>query len=210
VVLACEPVLAPDNPWAPVVPYPWGPRLDGLSVNAMRIHGWCELGFRDDYFVELLTRTGYVCEYRPWSATAFGSCHIARPHGGELRMGEPFLISVSGREAGWHLPEEGLRWTTAHAILPLDDVAARAGIEIAFYNALPLARDIKIRLGSAVHSLRFTASEERTVRLDVPADAVWLEILADPVSMVLYAGAQDTRMVGIAVRAVRYPGVIAS
>jgi len=47
------------------------------------------------------------------------------------------------------------------------------------------------------------------VRFDVPVDAVWLEILAEPVSLALYVGAQDTRMVGIAVRAVRYPGVVA-
>jgi ubiquinone/menaquinone biosynthesis C-methylase UbiE len=41
---------------------PWGPRLDGESLWAIRRNGWFELGFRRSYFVEALRRAG-------WSAT---------------------------------------------------------------------------------------------------------------------------------------------
>ena len=34
--------------------YPWGPRLDGLSVWSSRTHGWLELGFDERYFFEAL------------------------------------------------------------------------------------------------------------------------------------------------------------
>lgn len=39
---------------------PWGLRLDGESIFHIRLHGWLELGFREDYFSELIRRSGLV------------------------------------------------------------------------------------------------------------------------------------------------------
>ncbi|HSZ36280.1 MAG TPA: class I SAM-dependent methyltransferase [Acidimicrobiales bacterium] len=39
--------------------YPWGPRLDGLSVWSSRTYGWLELGFDVRYFDAALGRTGW-------------------------------------------------------------------------------------------------------------------------------------------------------
>lgn len=39
--------------------YPWGPRLDGLSLWSMQRYGWLELGFDERYFAEALRRTGW-------------------------------------------------------------------------------------------------------------------------------------------------------
>jgi SAM-dependent methyltransferase len=33
IVFGAEPVVDPTGPWARAVPYPWGPRLDGLSLR---------------------------------------------------------------------------------------------------------------------------------------------------------------------------------
>jgi SAM-dependent methyltransferase len=41
------------------MPFPWGPRLDGLSVWSSRTYGWLELGFDDEYFTQALSRTGW-------------------------------------------------------------------------------------------------------------------------------------------------------
>jgi SAM-dependent methyltransferase len=41
------------------MPYPWGLRLDGLSVFCTRKYGWLELGFGRGYFSEALQRTGW-------------------------------------------------------------------------------------------------------------------------------------------------------
>jgi 2-polyprenyl-3-methyl-5-hydroxy-6-metoxy-1,4-benzoquinol methylase len=38
---------------------PWGPRLDGESLWAIRTKGWFELGFRRSYFLEALRRAGW-------------------------------------------------------------------------------------------------------------------------------------------------------
>ncbi len=51
VLFAAEPVQRLE--------YPWGPRLDGLSVWSSRTHGWLELGFDARYFTEALARTGW-------------------------------------------------------------------------------------------------------------------------------------------------------
>lgn len=40
-------------------PIPWGLRLDGESLWAIRQNGWMELGYRVDYFQEALKRTGW-------------------------------------------------------------------------------------------------------------------------------------------------------
>jgi SAM-dependent methyltransferase len=44
------------------MPYPWGPRLDGLSLWSMRTYGWLELGFTPAYFRHALARTGWGAE----------------------------------------------------------------------------------------------------------------------------------------------------
>ncbi|MEX3916222.1 class I SAM-dependent methyltransferase [Paraburkholderia sp. BR10872] len=41
-------------------PIPWGLRLDGESLWAIRKNGWLELGFTESYFVEALARSGWA------------------------------------------------------------------------------------------------------------------------------------------------------
>lgn len=41
-------------------PLPWGLRLDGESLWAIRKNGWMELGFNNSYFAEALRRTGWL------------------------------------------------------------------------------------------------------------------------------------------------------
>jgi SAM-dependent methyltransferase len=64
VVFASEPIQKMD--------YPWGPRLDGLSLWSSRMFGWLELGFDGTYFDRALARTG-------WTATR----HRLGPGAGE-------------------------------------------------------------------------------------------------------------------------------
>jgi SAM-dependent methyltransferase len=52
VIFAGEPIM--DG-----FPIPWGLRLDGEALWALRRRGWLELGFREDYFVNLLARHGW-------------------------------------------------------------------------------------------------------------------------------------------------------
>ena len=63
-VFAAEPIT--DD-----FPIPWGLRLDGESLWAIRKNGWLELGFQERYFRDLMARHGWelnksVCPETPW------------------------------------------------------------------------------------------------------------------------------------------------
>ena len=77
-VFGAEPVIDPAGPWARAVPYPWGPRLDGLSLRAMQTHGWMELGFQKPYFDSLLARHGLGCEQESSPVNSLASSIVAR------------------------------------------------------------------------------------------------------------------------------------
>jgi len=54
-VLSAEPI-------SPDFDVPWGLRLDGQSLWAIRRFGWLELGYREDYFVPLMRALGWDIE----------------------------------------------------------------------------------------------------------------------------------------------------
>jgi len=63
-ILCGEPVFPGGLSDGPI-PYPWGPRLDALSIEAFR-RGWMELGFQMDFLLTALVRTGWhptVCQH---------------------------------------------------------------------------------------------------------------------------------------------------
>jgi SAM-dependent methyltransferase len=71
-LFASEPVFAD-------FPVPWGVRLDGESLWAIRHNGWLELGFRTDFFHEMARRQGWLT--RPWNlvpSLQTGTVHVAR------------------------------------------------------------------------------------------------------------------------------------
>lgn len=78
IVMAGEPILEAGNYWLPAIPYPWGPRLDGLSVFAMRNYGWCELGFREEYLLGLFERHGFASAKIECPMTARGTAYVFR------------------------------------------------------------------------------------------------------------------------------------
>ncbi|BCG79533.1 class I SAM-dependent methyltransferase [Mesorhizobium sp. 113-3-3] len=77
-VFAAEPIIDPSGYWAPAVPYPWGPRLDGLSLRAIMVHGWMELGFQEPYFREALTRAGWAPDKYNSPTNGLAYCYFAR------------------------------------------------------------------------------------------------------------------------------------
>ena len=66
VVLGAEPV--------DLLAYPWGLRLDGLSLWSTRRYGWLELGFDERYLASAMSRTGWRIQ------KAEGGCAVAPTH----------------------------------------------------------------------------------------------------------------------------------
>jgi len=60
------------EPITPDFPIPWGLRLDGESLWAIRRHGWLELGFNERYFTQTLDALGWMLHKhnlaeQPWA-----------------------------------------------------------------------------------------------------------------------------------------------
>lgn len=59
VCFAAEPIV---KGYTDFIPYPWGVRLDGMSVWSIREFGWLELGFEHSFFVKTLEQLGFSIE----------------------------------------------------------------------------------------------------------------------------------------------------
>ena len=70
VFFAAEPVTAD-------FPLPWGLRLDGESLWAIRNFGWLELGFNERYFLQVLTKFGWRVEKHVGAGTTWGTVYEA-------------------------------------------------------------------------------------------------------------------------------------
>lgn len=73
-----EPILPAQS--TEILPYPWGLRLDGEAIRSIAEFGWMELGYSEDYFVELLGRCGYSVECVRCPGAWRGDAYIARPY----------------------------------------------------------------------------------------------------------------------------------
>lgn len=71
-------VLFAAEPIDPQFYVPWGLRLDGESLWAIRRNGWFELGFRPSYFLEALRRNGWSAEEVNCPASPWGDILVAR------------------------------------------------------------------------------------------------------------------------------------
>ena len=72
-------------------PIPWGVRLDGESLWAIRRNGWMELGFDHAYFLEALRRTG-------WTATVRASQDVGWANLWELEQHFDHSVSIDAAD----------------------------------------------------------------------------------------------------------------
>lgn len=59
-------------------PVPWGLHPYGYALWTIRRHGWLELGFRTDYFLDLLKRHGWACEIVNYPGASLTPLFVAR------------------------------------------------------------------------------------------------------------------------------------
>ena len=78
VVLCGEPVVLTEFPG---IPYPWGPRLDALSVFCMHRFGWMELGFTHGFLLEAARRAGWRVSFHPFANCGRAHLYVLEPVG---------------------------------------------------------------------------------------------------------------------------------
>jgi SAM-dependent methyltransferase len=109
---AAEPIV--DEP-CEVLPYPWGPRLDGETLRAIRRFGWIEWGFTWPYFRELLERSGLTVHRSRNPSSHWADIVIARAPVC-LEAGDRLDFASEGRGlqclcAGWSDSEDFGTWS---------------------------------------------------------------------------------------------------
>lgn len=70
-------VIFCGEPISPDYAFPWGIRPDGMAIWSVRKFGWLELGFREDYFLETLRRTGWNATFHPLTGYPLATCYRA-------------------------------------------------------------------------------------------------------------------------------------
>jgi 2-polyprenyl-3-methyl-5-hydroxy-6-metoxy-1,4-benzoquinol methylase len=75
ICFASEPIISSPSE---IIPYPWGIRLDGMSVWSIRRFGWMELGFDIDFFLKMLYQQGFEAEKLSSDVCSLTNLIIAR------------------------------------------------------------------------------------------------------------------------------------
>ncbi len=63
------------------VPFPWGPRLDILSIFCMKKQGWMELGFTHEFLMQAFERTGWKASFHPAAGCGRANIYLAERTG---------------------------------------------------------------------------------------------------------------------------------
>ncbi|WP_199539939.1 class I SAM-dependent methyltransferase [Paraburkholderia kururiensis] len=153
IFLAAEPIF---DRVCDLLPYPWGPRLDGESLRAMRRWGWLELGFTRDYITNLLKRVGMAADHfeteaaMPLSQIIVGSRKNLRPYF-EVALTETSPRYDATLQDGFDLSRDGfpsfLKWATG---LSITEATGRWSvgdrIELIFHDKLPRSFELELSL----------------------------------------------------------------
>ena len=198
-ILCGEPIV--DDLITGPVPFPWGPRLDGLSVHCMRSLGWMELGFQRSFLVDALMRCGWIVQYFPSNECFRANLYLARPWMGDIPLGD--ALELGGCARGWSDPEGQHRWTTGFAELPMPCLLhQKFDVTIAVGNYVPEPLRGRISCGEVAQTVSLAVGEEATIRLRGCTDSRLRIDVPGRVLSAIIPNSADTRTLGIAVRSI--------
>lgn len=157
--------------------FPWGLRYDGESLWAIGCNKWFELGFQQDFFVELLLRAGYCCRSLAGIAGYVGNAYAATPAVnrvgfGEVLLPEPFDMT-------WHPAEQygdsKMRFSHSESRLPsLKECSVGGTYELTLHNFGSLPLKISVRT-QTVHSVTLAPQSHLDLTVDASKGDVIIE-----------------------------------
>jgi hypothetical protein len=201
VVLAAEPILEAFHA-------PWGLRIDGESLWAIRTNGWLELGFQESYFVETCLRTGWTVAKHVTDVTPLGTVFVLSSTRG--KPVQPGLIMMPSRDdAGWAIPDgrgAGQRYSLDRSRLVVEVGRPRGNLVVDLMNPAPHDLDVRIEHGAHRWESIVPAGQPMSATLTYDPDCGEVCIGAPlwvPAREI--AGSADERPLGIGVRSVAVP-----
>jgi 2-polyprenyl-3-methyl-5-hydroxy-6-metoxy-1,4-benzoquinol methylase len=183
---------------------PWGLRLDGESLWAIRRNGWLELGFQESYFLRTLHHLGWLCTKHVNSATHLGVIFEARRANRLYEMSR-FRLPPD-EDATWAAPEtdERLkhRYSAGCSVLSLQKGLTCDLIELDAVNSGPQPIPFRVQHGSHTISRVADPHSDVTIRLPYDPTADRLTITATTWRPSDFGRSLDNREIGLAVRTV--------
>jgi len=162
IAFAAEPIV--EEP-IPAVPYPWGVRLDGISVWSIRKFGWLELGFDASYFMRTLLSLGWTPKRHRSDASPLADVIIARKSNNYY---EPKEITLPPDECRTWAPQDlnpevKLRFTHAKSVMTCARDIQTNFVEFCITNFAPFALDVKLSAGSSSQTFRIPKSSSQNL-----------------------------------------------
>lgn len=200
-VLAAEPVFKD-------YPFPWGIRFDGQALWAVRQHHWMELGFDEDYLVELLVRNGFIVQHfdEP-SLGPFGNLYRCQLGDTNVKLGGSRLPRADAQTWTEGSPEDdGRLWASENSTVSLDGNPAWASVSLRVKNFLPIAMtaDITVSGVDGTRSITLAPGEERDEVFALGSGHRRLHVASQVCQPAQVGMGDDKRFLGIAIEYLRY------
>lgn len=192
-----EPIIKKDSLHKNIIPYPWGLRLDGESIRSINEFGWMELGFSEEYFVDLLMKSGFSVSYFPNTMFERAQIYLAKPYYNNFPIKENCHISTWDGKSGWHIPEVDHRWTNGDAWFPLSNPKYKS-VEILAINHQSKNLDVTIEAGSEKMIVEIKSGCEALIKLPLDETADYMRIMSPSFK------SDDGRTLGIAIKNIEF------
>jgi SAM-dependent methyltransferase len=181
-----ENVLAPEGrvffaaePINDGFPVPWGIRLDGESLWAIRANGWLELGFQESYFIRALLRLGWLVRKHVNPGTHLGVIFEA------WRANNCYPMSTFSlppdEDATWGVPDSdagpGQRFSARHSRITLEHGKAYGTVSIAAKNFSP--RELPYSVEHGRNRVEGNAKPHSDLTISVPYDPDAAELVIE-------------------------------
>lgn len=137
-------------------PYPWGVRLDGISVWSIRKFGWLELGFDTTYFLKTLLSLGWTPRRYRSDASPIADVIVARKSN---MYYEPSEMTLPPDECKTWAPKETdpnvkLRFTQAASVMTCKKDVNVKFVELCVGNYAPFDLNVRLSAGSVSTTFR--------------------------------------------------------
>ena len=201
VVLAAEPILESFHA-------PWGLRLDGESLWAIRANGWLELGFQESYFVETCLRSGWSACKHVTDVTPLGTVFVLSSTRG-LPVQPGAITMPSSDDLGWAVPDyqgTGQRYSLERSRLVVEIGRPAGELVIELVNPAPHDLRVQVEHGAQRWASTVRSGELMSAALTYEPECgevfigapIWVPASTIP-------GSEDHRQLGIGVRSVAVP-----
>jgi SAM-dependent methyltransferase len=197
ILLAGEPIVEGA---APEIPYPWGIRLDAENSAIVRLRGWYEIGFQENFLLGCFIRSGFTVQKHPGIISRYANTYEFRKRPRLIKLSEWTLLPSDAET--WHAVEPDGRWTKDRSTFHLDCMPGWTSILIVVQNCHAMAVEVKFIWDGQTAAVLFLAGEQREVSLE-RRSADWLEIISDPVIPRSY-GVADDRSLGVFVKSIEF------